>query len=72
VSDDDIKDFLVKYGFPPFDEIQRVQGSGSRPAVLLSFKDTSPAALQMLQPRIQNMYWRNRTLNALVITNREE
>ncbi|CAB3805936.1 hypothetical protein LMG28614_06269 [Paraburkholderia ultramafica] len=35
IADDDIKEFLVKYGFPPFDGIEHIPGDGSRPAVLL-------------------------------------
>ena len=31
-TDDEIKAFLVKYGFPPFDEIEHVSGDGARPA----------------------------------------
>jgi hypothetical protein len=70
-SDDEIKEFLIKYGFPPFDAIERVPGAGSRPAVLLSFNDVEPEVLRLLQPRIQNLFWRSRTLNAMVVTDRE-
>lgn len=69
-SDDEIKKFLVKYGFPPFDAIEHMPGDGSRPAVLLSFKDAAPETLRSLQPRIQNMYWKNRKLNAMVMEQR--
>jgi hypothetical protein len=69
-SDDEIKEFLIKYGFPPFDEIQHMAGDGSRPAVLLTFKEAAPETLNDLQPRIQNMYWKNRKLSALVMAER--
>jgi hypothetical protein len=66
-SDEEIKAFLVKYGFPPFDEIEHMPGDGSRPAVLLTFKDAAPETLRSLQPRIQNMFWNNRKISALVM-----
>ncbi|MBW8835044.1 MAG: RNA-binding protein, partial [Burkholderia sp.] len=43
-SDDEINDFLIKYGFPPFDRIHRYHGTGARPAIVLSFSGTSPDA----------------------------
>jgi hypothetical protein len=69
-SDEEIKAFLVKYGFPPFDEIEHMPGDGSRPAVLLTFKDAPPESLRSLQPRIQNMFWKNRKISALVMEQR--
>ena len=66
-SDDEIKAFLIKYGFPPFDTIEHVPGDGSRPVVLVSFKDASPDALRILQPRIQNLFWKNRTIRVDVM-----
>jgi hypothetical protein len=71
VTDDEIKALLIKYGFPSYDAIQHVPGTGSHPAVLVSFGDTAPEILQMLQPRIQHIFWRNRTLNAIVVKQRE-
>jgi hypothetical protein len=68
--DDDIKAFLVKYGFPPFDGIEHMPGDGSRPAVLLTFKDAAPAALNSLLPRIQDMFWKNRKIHVHVVNER--
>ena len=65
-SDDEIKAFLVKYGFPPFDDIEHLPGDGSRPAVQLTFKDIGPETLRSLQPRIHGMFWKNRKLSALI------
>jgi hypothetical protein len=72
ISDDDVKDLLMRYGFPAFDTIERVPGSGTRPAVLLCFHDLSLDALRRLQPRIHNLFWKNRTLSAQVMMEREE
>ena len=69
-SDDEIKAFLVKYGFPAFDGIEHMPGDGSRPAVLLTFNDVAPETLRSLQPRIQNMFWKNRTISAQVMDER--
>lgn len=66
-SDDEIKAFLVKYGFPPFDAIQHLPGDGSRPAVLLTFKDAPPDALRLLVPRIQDLFWHNRKIHVSVM-----
>ncbi|AOB32535.1 hypothetical protein AKI39_20085 [Bordetella sp. H567] len=66
-SDEDVRNFLLKYGFPPFDRIQRIAGDGSRPAVLVTFDDSSVAALRNLVPRIHQMYWNNHTITAMVL-----
>ena len=67
-SDDELKALLVKYGFPAFDSIEHVPGDGSRPAVMVSFTMTDPMALQQLQPRVHNLYWKNRRLNVEVMS----
>jgi hypothetical protein len=67
VSDDEIKELLLRYGFPEFDAIQHIAGDGSRPAVLLTFKDAPAQALRNLQPRIQDLFWKNRKLHVQVM-----
>ncbi|MDF3889055.1 RNA-binding protein [Cupriavidus basilensis] len=69
-TDDEIREFLVKYGFPPFDEIEHVPGDGTRPAVMLTFHSLEPDALRKLQPRIQHMFWKGHNLSALVMAER--
>ncbi|RZI40754.1 RNA-binding protein [Herbaspirillum sp. HC18] len=69
-SDDEIKDFLVKYGFPPFDAIEHLPGDGSRPAVRLTFNEADEATLRSLQPRIHDMFWKNRKLQVQIMTER--
>jgi hypothetical protein len=66
-TDEEIKDLLVKYGFPAYDRIQHVPGDGSRPAALLTFEGIEPAALRLLQPRVHHLFWKNRTINVLVL-----
>jgi hypothetical protein len=69
-SDEEIKAFLVKYGFPEFDEIEHKSGDGSRPGVLLTFTDEAPETLKSLLPRIHNIFWKERKLSAMVINDR--
>lgn len=66
-SDEDVRGFLLKYGFPSFDRIERVPGAGERPAVLVSFDDCSAAALRALVPRIHQVFWKKHTINVLVM-----
>jgi hypothetical protein len=72
ISDEEIGEFLAKYGFPPFSSIQRIAGAGSRPAALLTYNDITADSLRTLQPRIHNMYWKDHTITALIIPHREE
>lgn len=67
-TDEEVKAFLVKYGFPAFDEIQHVPGDGSRPAVVLTFRDVHPDGLHKLKERIHNMYWRKGRINAQILS----
>lgn len=70
-TDEEIRDFLVRYGFPPYDAIQHIPGDGSRPAVLVTFKDEPSAALRTLGGRIQDMFWKNRKLQVQVMERAE-
>lgn len=69
-SDEDVREFLLKYGFPSFDAIERVPGDGSRPAVLVTFDNSSVAGLRRLVPRIHQVFWNNHTITALVLSER--
>jgi hypothetical protein len=71
-TDEEIKTFLCHYGFPPFDSIRRVEGTGERPAVVLEFNDIGAHVLQSLQPRVHNMFWKSRTLTVQVVPTRDE
>ena len=66
-TDEEIRDFLVKYGFPPYDKIEHEPGDGSRPSVLLTFATIDPSKLSSLQPRVNNMYWKKRKLSAQIL-----
>jgi hypothetical protein len=70
-SDEELKALLVKYGFPAFDAIEHFPGDGSRPAVTVTFDKTDAMLLQQLQPRVHNLYWKERRLNVSVMPARK-
>jgi hypothetical protein len=61
-SEDEIREFQERYGFPPFDAIQYVPGTGENPGVILSFSKVNEEALRILQPRVHNLFWKNRSI----------
>jgi hypothetical protein len=71
-TDDEIREFLVGYGLPPFDTLRRIEGTGTRPAVLPGFNDVDHHTLRSLQPRIHNLFWKNRTIMVQVMPERDQ
>lgn len=69
-SEEEIQEFLARYGFPHFDAIQHFPGDGSQPAVLLSYSGWASHELRKLQPRIHLLFWKRRRINAFVPTER--
>ena len=69
-TDDEIRNFLVKYGFPPFDTIEHEPGDGTRPGALVTFTGMDATSLFTLQQRINDMYWKKRKLNARILQDR--
>ncbi|WP_217617967.1 RNA-binding protein [Achromobacter sp. GbtcB20] len=66
-TDDEIRTFLTKYGFPSPDHVKRVPSEGNRPAVLVTFTGATEPELQALLPRIYQVFWKNHTVSALVM-----
>jgi hypothetical protein len=66
-TDDEIREFLDKYGFPPIDSIEHVPGDGSRPAVMLTFESAGNDALRKLKHRIHHIFWKKRELNVFIV-----
>jgi hypothetical protein len=66
-TDDEIKDFLVKYGFPAFSSIERHEGSGTRPAALIKFENIETTELEKLKGRIHEIQWKGRKISARVV-----
>jgi hypothetical protein len=71
-SDDDIRDLLARYGFPPCDSIEHMPGDGSRPAVLLRYGGAPAEALRSLQPRLNELFWKNRKIQVSVFDQRHD
>ena len=69
-SDDEIRAFLQRYGFPSFDAIEHEPGDGSRPAVLLTFSGVDSASMFDLQKRVHEMFWKKRKLTARILQDR--
>lgn len=65
-SDEEVKELLLRYGFPPCDGIEHLPGDGSRITLMLTFADASAAALHNLQPRIHKLFWKDRRLEVEV------
>jgi len=63
-SDDEIKALVRKYTPDDIEctELQRVEGDGSRPGVLMSFTGKKFDTLGKLSLRLNGMYWKGRRL----------
>lgn len=66
-SDDDLRDLLARHGFPPWDAIEHMPGDGSRPAVLVRYAGAPAEALRLLQPKLHDLFWKNRKINVSVL-----
>ena len=71
-SDDELKALLIRYGFPEYNGIEHVTGDGSRPAAMLTFDGADALVLQQLQPRVHNLFWKDRRLNVSVMPARDK
>jgi hypothetical protein len=69
-SDEEIRDFLVKYGFPPFETIEHEPGDGSHPAALLTFTGVDATTMFTLRERVHDLFWKSRKLTARIIQDR--
>jgi hypothetical protein len=63
-TDDEVRAFAQKYA-PDLEvvELERVEGTGTHPAVILRFTGGTPADLGNLALRLNGMYWKGRSLN---------
>jgi hypothetical protein len=69
-TDEEIGDFLVKYGLPQFNGIEYLEGDGTRPAARLTFDELDSDALDKLKGRIHGMYWKGQQISAQVLRER--
>ena len=68
-SDDELREFLKKYGIDTVASIERVEGDGSRPAAVVEVAAT-PDALMKVTQRLNGMFWKGRTLVVQTTTQR--
>jgi len=69
-TDEDISAFLVKYGLPQFNNIEYLEGDGTRPSVRLTFDALESDALDKLKGRIHGIYWKGHKISAQVLRER--
>lgn len=72
ISDEELGEFLTRYGFSQRSAIRRIPGAGARPTALVIFNDMPADGLRALQSRIHNMFWKNRKITALLLPERDE
>jgi len=69
-GDDQLMDFLERYGFPLADAIVWLGGDGSQPAALVTFERMTEAKLRDLALRIDGVFWNASRLHASVADSR--
>ncbi|RDK07662.1 RNA recognition motif domain-containing protein [Cupriavidus lacunae] len=69
-TEEQVKEFLERYGFPAFDEIEFQEGDGTRPSVTLTFQTVDEATLRQYVPRVHGVFWNGHKINALVLRER--
>lgn len=69
-TDDEIGAFLVKYGLPQFNDIEYLEGDGTRPVARLTFDTLDSDALNKLKGPIHGMYWKGQQVSAQVLRER--
>jgi hypothetical protein len=52
--------------------IERVPAGSGQPIALLRFSDLSSEALNLLRSRIHNMFWKDHTISAQILPDRED
>src|SRR5262249_40467631 len=70
VTDEELGEFVVKYGCPRPERIERVPGDGSRPAAVLVFAADAGNTVSKAQLRLNGMYWKGRQLHVQTILQR--
>ena len=66
-SDEELRAFLARYGIDTVESIQKVEGDGSRPAVVLEVPASTEVLMKATQ-RLNGLYWKGRSLNVQAMT----
>jgi RNA recognition motif-containing protein len=67
VTDDELRTFLEKYGFPEPGQITRVGSEGPRPAASVEFPGKTTGELAEFARRIHDVFWRGHRLHVQVV-----
>jgi RNA recognition motif-containing protein len=62
VTDEELREFLGKYGLHEIAVIERVPGDGSRPGAIISFAKTDIKQLGALALRLDGLFWKGRRI----------
>ncbi len=61
-TEQEVREFLAKYGFPDPTGVQSVPGDGTRPGMALEFEGVHPEGLRPLVERVDGLYWKGRPI----------
>ena len=66
-SDTELREFLARYGIDKVDSIQKVEGDGTRPAVVVDVPATADVLNKVTQ-RLNGLHWKGRALTVQALT----
>jgi len=66
-SHEELRAFLARYGIDTVESIQKVDGDGSRPAVVVEVPATTEVLMKASQ-RLNGLYWKGRALTVQAMT----
>ncbi|HSD59349.1 MAG TPA: RNA-binding protein [Burkholderiales bacterium] len=59
---DEVKELLVKYGFPDPTGIQSLPGDGTHPGMSVDFEGVHPEGIRPLIERVDGLFWKGRQI----------
>jgi hypothetical protein len=65
-AEEEIKQLLVKYGFPEFTSCQLLPGAGSLPAAMIGFEGVHCEGIRPLIERVDGMFWKDRSISVTI------
>lgn len=61
-TEQEVKDLLVKYGFPEPTGMISVPGDGTRPGMGVEFAGVHPEGIRPFIERVDGLYWKGREI----------
>jgi RNA recognition motif-containing protein len=62
-TEDEVKQLLVKYGFPEFTSFQMEPGDGTRPLAIIGFEGVHNEGIRPLIQRVDGLFWKDRRIS---------